>query len=116
MPINACSINAFTINALRCRSITPVRTTYDTVKRPQSIPSIVNQRRYVERDELVDDRVAENLFIEIKIELMGAEYNYSAENLPYDGEPIVYATNITMANVSPFITIENLQMLEIKYE
>lgn len=119
MPINACSINAFTINGLGCTSVIPQFPSYSTSKRPVSIPALVTQRRWRDserQDELVDDTVVENLFIEIAVELFDKQYIYTAENLPYDNEPLIYATGISIVDISPTITIENLQVSRKKYE
>ena len=115
MPINACSINAFTINALRCNSVIPTLPNKNAVKRPASIPGLVQQRRYVEREDDTVDNNIESLFIEFTVDLLGIKYTCSFENLPDAYEPIIYASNVTISETSPYLAIENLR-IEMKHE
>jgi hypothetical protein len=106
MPINACSINGFTINGIRCSSryshiIPPI---LEEDAKPFSIPQLIPQRWKGEEIEV--ESPIETSAINVTIEFNGIKGSVTHDVDKYN--PTVFVTGLTMTLASSNVTIENL--------
>jgi len=113
MPINACSINAFTINSLTCR-----RRNFD-VQPPQPVASgggNVQQFRYHRwASEQEDEQQFVNLessSIAITLTLGDRIIEKSFENIPDPIIPMITVSRINIAQLQPIINISKLSLIK----
>jgi hypothetical protein len=111
MPINACSINAFTINSLKCNSFIVLPPLPTGAGKPRSIPALVRQAPH--HDEYVDVSKLEGSTIEISINLFGTIYSCVADNTTYEYEPTVFASQIKAETLDVIVTLTDLELKNV---
>lgn len=114
MPINSCSINAFTINGLACR-----RRSFGPIP-PQPVPSgggSVQHYRYQNwfgrPDEEQEDNLQnlEGFNISVSVTMNGQTFSQTIENNPTTNVvPMVALTNLQIEQTLPNIKLNNLKL------
>lgn len=114
MSINSCSINAFTINSLRCNSYVILPQPISPLSgKPRSIPALVRNISREEDDKYVDVEKLEGSTIEISIDLFGTIYTCMAENTSYEFEPTVFASQIRAETMDIIVNITDLELKNV---
>jgi hypothetical protein len=103
MPINACSIDAFTIDGLNCLSVMPVRL---KAKKGHPYHTSINYAAYVARMKAEADAAAETYATEgptinVSVELNGDNYAASADNVSEPIMPMIFVSGIDFTKDLP---------------
>lgn len=111
MPINACSINAYTIDGRCRRAKSPVIP--EIHAKPRSIPKLIpGYSRWRPEDE-VDVSQLESSVISCAITLGGETFNLAidAKELDYSATPLVQVRNLRVTGSTFDAIVENLRVI-----
>ena len=107
MPINACSVNSFTVNA-KCGQMQVI------IKKAlkghvRNIPPVyAGLHRDVEEYETPINY--EQSHVLVTLEMLGETYSETQENIPLDMGSVVYINNLSIQETKVFVDINDLKV------
>lgn len=104
MPINSCSINAFTINSALCRrhSITPI---------PVIDNNAVQQHRYRNWVDPEHEYVnLEGLSIQVSVTIDDKVYSQTVDNTPDVITPMILISQFDISEINNHISVNNISI------